>query len=165
VSSNLAYTGRDHPHQWNLDLPFVGAFLENSIHYDVDTDVGAAEWNATLPSGGAVLYLGTAARPFTLAMFHELRCLNIVREIIHEFYADSSPNTTVPRKHLATHCMNYLRQMVLCRADTRLQTVRASKGGGRTVLETMRTCRDWTAVYEAAEVNYADFIARVSSAR
>jgi hypothetical protein len=152
-------TDRTQPHIWQLELDPIESLLENSVHYDVDTDQGAAEWNATLPSGGVTVHLGASAEPYTVAMFHELRCLNILREIFREYYADDAEDAQLPRAHLANHCMNYLRQMVMCRTDTRLQTVRASRGGGRTVLDVTRQCRDWTKVYEAAEENYADFLA------
>ncbi|KAK7688218.1 hypothetical protein QCA50_008588 [Cerrena zonata] len=84
-------------------------------------------------------------------MFHQLRCLNIVREVIVDFYADESPDAKVNKPTLVRHCMSYLRQTVLCRADMKMETVRAPKGHQMTVSDVTHTCRDWTMVYEAAE--------------
>lgn len=133
--------------------------VESSVHYAFDTPQGQTEWNTTLPSGGAVIHLGPMRRPFTVGMFHEIRCLGIIREILSDFYADTGPGAQIPgdQLRLATHCMNYLRQMVLCNADLRLETVRAAKGHGLTVPEVTHTCWDWEAVYLAAEENYMAF--------
>ena len=59
---------------------------EDSVHYAVDTPAGIAVWNSTLPSGGVVVYLGEEMRPFTVAVFHEIRCLNILREELVMLY-------------------------------------------------------------------------------
>ncbi len=147
---------------WTIpELSVVHLAHEDSVHYDLETDLGVAEWKATLPSGGALLYLGPEHRPFTLSIFHQLRCLDIIRETIVDFYLDTSPNATYKRPELVRHCMNYLRQAVLCRADLRLEHVRAPSGPKITVSEVTHTCRDWTAVYAAAEKNYAEYLSRV----
>lgn len=154
-----AYRGRDYPQEWPIaPLDVVHLSHEDSVHYSIDTPIGVAEWNATLPSGGALLYLGPDLRPFTLGMFHQLRCLNIIREVIVDFYADDSPEAQIKKPVLARHCMNYLKQTVLCRADMRLESVRAPKGHQMTVSDITHTCRDWTPLYKAAERNYEEFI-------
>lgn len=155
---NLAYLNGDYPDEWPIGpLETVYLSLENTVHYAFNTPAGRAEWNTTLPSGGAVVYLGPERKPFTLGMLHQIRCLGIIREILDDFYMDQSPDAKIQRPQLAAHCMNHLRQMVLCNADMRLETVRASRGHGLTVNEVMHTCRDWTAVYKAAEDNFLDF--------
>ncbi|KAF9524162.1 hypothetical protein CPB83DRAFT_820499 [Crepidotus variabilis] len=149
------YIGSDYPLEWPIpSLNTVHMSLENSLHYAFDTTQGRAEWNTTLPSGGALVYLGPHKRPFTLGMLHQIRCLGIIREILDDFYADDSPNAKVDRPHLARHCMNYIRQMVLCNGDLRLENVRAAKGKRLTVPEVTHTCKDWSAVYAAADDNF-----------
>ena len=161
-----AYRGRDYPQEWPLrPLELVHLTHEDSVHYSIDTVAGEAEWNATLPRGGAILHLGPDLQPFTLGLFHQLRCLNIVRDVIVDFYADDSPAAKMKKPELARHCMNYLRQTVLCRADMRLESVRAPKGHQMTVSDITHTCRDWTPIYEAAEGNFEDYEARLSSIR
>ncbi|KAI0318246.1 hypothetical protein OF83DRAFT_1171268 [Amylostereum chailletii] len=158
-----SYTGKDYPQAWQLDLDTVHMSLEDSVHYSIDTPAGDAEWAALLPTGGAVIHLGPDQRPFTVSMFHELRCLDIVRRNIVDFYADESPEAKIAQPKLTRHCMNYIRQMILCRADMRLESVRAPYGHRMTVSEVTHTCRDWTQVVEAAEENHEAFAARNGS--
>ncbi len=158
-SPRPAYRGRDFPPSWLIPpLSDVKLFHEDSVHYALETELGVAEWKASLPSGGALLYLGPDFRPFTLSMFHQLRCLDILREILVDFYFDQSPNATYGQQELAQHCMNYLRQTVLCRADLRLENVRAPSGPQMTVPSVTHSCKDWTAVYDAAEENFREYL-------
>lgn len=156
------YRGDDYPRTWSLP-PLRTAHLshEDSFHYALETELGIAEWNATLPSGGAVLRLGPDHRSFTLSMFHQLRCLNIIRDTLVYLYHDRSAGMESRRARMAEHCMNYLRQTVSCRADLRLETVRAPSGGQVTASDITHTCKDWTAVYRAAEDNYERYLATV----
>ncbi|KAL1949587.1 hypothetical protein VTO73DRAFT_8468 [Trametes versicolor] len=157
-----SYRGNDYPRTWTLP-PLRTAHLshEDSFHYALDTELGIAEWNVTLPKGGAVLRLGPDHRPFTLSTFHQLRCLNIIRDTLIMLYRDQSADVGPRRVRLAEHCMNYLRQTVSCRADLRLENVRASVGAQVTVSDITHTCKDWTAVYRAAEDNYEHYLATV----
>jgi len=90
--------------------------FEDSVHYQMDTEDGRAEWASLIPGSGLV-YLGEQHHPFSISMFHQLRCLDILREDIVE----GNSNTT-----LRHHCLNYLRQMVMCRGDTELETILGS---------------------------------------
>ncbi|KAG5729607.1 hypothetical protein E4T56_gene18781 [Termitomyces sp. T112] len=156
---HYSYVGLDYPQTWILPpLESVHLSLENTAHYAFGTDLGAAEWNTTLPTGGAVVYLGPAGRPFTVGMFHRLRCITILQEVLAKFYADASISAQIDRPELAQHCMNYLRQMTLCSADLRLESLRASHGNQLTVPYVTHTCTDWRAVYEAAERNYRHYM-------
>jgi len=91
-------------------------------------------------------------------MFHEIRCLNIILKTLAAYYADESEDSHIQNPQLAHHCMNYLRQMVLCRRSLRLQSVRASRGNHVTAWDVTDTCLDWTMVYDAAEKNYQDYL-------
>ncbi|KAI0749653.1 hypothetical protein C8Q80DRAFT_1218764 [Daedaleopsis nitida] len=166
VPDEYTYRGRDYPRAWPLPpLAPVHLSHEDSVHYSIETDLGIAEWNATLPPGGAVVHLGPAGRPFTVSMLHQLRCLDIVREVIVDYYADASPDAVPKKQGLVQHCMNYLRQTVMCRGDLHIETVRAPKGQQVTVSAVTHACRDWTAVYEAAEENHAEFVRKRSEER
>ena len=111
-----------------------------------------------LPRGGAVLHLGPDLRPFTLSMFHQLRCLDIVREVIVDFFADNRTDAAYTRPALAAHCMDYLRQTAMCRADLTLESLWSNTSSKVTVSEITHTCKDWMAAYEAAEQNYEAYI-------
>ncbi|RDX57167.1 hypothetical protein OH76DRAFT_1394946 [Lentinus brumalis] len=163
---NPAYRGRDYPRAWPLPpLAPVHLSHEDSVHYSLETEVGVAEWNATLPSGGAVIHLGPDGRPFTVSMFHQMRCLDIIRDVVVSYYLDSSPNARPGKPKLVHHCMNYLRQTVMCRGDLHIETVRAPSGPTVTVSAVTHSCKDWTAVYDAAEENYRGFLEEVARRR
>ncbi|KIJ44342.1 hypothetical protein M422DRAFT_168394 [Sphaerobolus stellatus SS14] len=154
----IGYLGGDYPNVWPLPpLEMVHMTFENTVHYAFDSELGDAEWNATLPLGGTTLYLGPSSRPFTLSLFHQLRCINIIRKELQEYYANNSPTAEIGRPALVEHCMNYLRQMVLCSSDLHLESVRAPKGNHLTVPDVTHKCRDWNPIYEAAENNYWEY--------
>ncbi|KAK0477367.1 hypothetical protein IW261DRAFT_1421075 [Armillaria novae-zelandiae] len=150
---NYSYLGYDYPQNWNvrgLSNSTVYVYVGNSEHYTLDTDLGISEWDRLVPPDGGILHLGPDQRPFSISMFHQLRCLNIIR-------AGLMDSRGVVDAQLLRHCMNYLRQMMLCRADGQLQSVRRSTGGGATTWNQPRVCRDWRTVYEAADANSRDY--------
>jgi len=136
-------------------LPIAHLPMENTVHYDLGTDLGILEWNnATLPGPNhdGVVWLtmkGGERRPFTFSLFHQLRCLNIVRESL---LARRHPPYTKPSR-LATHCMNYIRQMVLCRADLTLESARHPRGPNTVVSDVTHICRDWSVIWDEVEGN------------
>lgn len=131
--------------------------FEDTYHYSINTTISELEWNSTLPTGGAVVFLGPHRKPFTVSVFHQLRCLNIVRMAILQVHQGVLLGGRGDGGELVNHCMNYLRQMVLCRTDTTLETVRAITGRGITVWDITHTCKDWETVYEAAEKNALEY--------
>lgn len=136
-------------------LPIAHLPMENTVHYDLGTDLGILEWNnATLPGPNhdGVVWLtmkGGERKPFTFSLFHQLRCLNIVRASL---MARRHPPYTEPDR-LAVHCMNYLRQMVLCRADLTLESGRHPVGPNTVVSDVTRVCRDWSVIWDEVEGN------------
>jgi hypothetical protein len=84
-------------------------------------------------------------------MFHQLRCLNIIRQGLADFQQNDRRK---PPEKKVEQCMDYIKQMVLCRADVRLESARNPTGPGIAVSDVTHTCRDWTRVYEAAEENF-----------
>lgn len=162
--SNVAHDTDGSPRIWEIGaLETIHMAYEDTVHYSIETPVGELEWNATLPTGGAVIHLGPQRRPYTVSLFHQLRCLNIIRTSILGIHGNSSPQNARPGRDLVGHCMNYLRQMVLCRMDTRLESLRTMFGRGITVWDITHTCRDWTMVYEAAERNYREYMSDVNT--
>ena len=151
------YLGHDYPQTWGLPpLDAVHMPLENTVHYTPDTPAGIAEWSTTLPSGGGLLHLGPAKRPFSISMFHQLRCLGILRgTLVRELQRKHLPAPVdSDLDPLVRHCMGYIRQMVLCRSELRLESVRSPFTNRATISDVTHTCRDWSAVYDAAEENY-----------
>lgn len=128
--------------------------MENSVHFAYNTSLGALEWKSTLPSGGGILHLGDHLEPYSISLFHELRCLDVVREGFVKF---EKSGRTVKPDALVHHCMNYLRQMILCRSDLELEHARHLMRGIVVSDIAHRTCKDWTEVYKAAEENYLQY--------
>ncbi|KAK0222293.1 hypothetical protein IW262DRAFT_1553458 [Armillaria fumosa] len=152
-AQNYSYLGHDYPQDWNvpgLSDSKVHVYIGNSEHYALDTDLGISEWDKLLPPGGGILHLGPNQRPFSISMFYQLHCLNIIR-------AGLMDSQGVADAQLLHHCMNYLRQIILCRADGQLQSVRRSTGGGVTTWNQPSVGRDWRTVYDAADANFRDY--------
>jgi hypothetical protein len=135
--------------------------FENTIHYALDTPLGIAEWNSLTPPDGGVLRLGPNKRTFTISMFHQLQCLNVVREslALEHSRVGVPPPVAEEQPQDVRDCMDYLRHAVLCRAELRLENVKAWGHGTihTTEAEVTHTCRDWGAVYDAAKENAASF--------
>ena len=74
-----AYVGDDYPQYYDIDLPDVSLTPENTIHYQIFTEDAAREWGSIFPPGGGFVYLGPDARPFGLALFHQMHCLARIR--------------------------------------------------------------------------------------
>ncbi|KAI9455539.1 hypothetical protein HD554DRAFT_2178429 [Boletus coccyginus] len=135
---------------------------EETAHYPVNGTLADLEWASLVPEGNhglVVLGPDSDARPYAVTMFHTLHCLDRIRMAIVSPSSSSSGETrTGQSRYHVHHCFNYLRQMVLCAANTRLNPTNhvlpsgmlASDGIGLTY-----QCRDWDAVYEAFEANYA----------
>ncbi|KAJ7817840.1 hypothetical protein B0H14DRAFT_3148042 [Mycena olivaceomarginata] len=127
----------------------VGLTIFNTAHYGLD-DEGAEEYARLMPSGGHTIHLAAGdnrqSQEFTVTLFHQLKCL----QIYHQEYLKKPRSTPTP---LLRHCLNYLRQSVLCHADTRLESIKNAQVQSSKEYETV--CRDWTQVYDAAERNYA----------
>lgn len=99
------------------NTPVRIVFDTSSSRYQLNTSVGAQEWANLMPSGGHLIRLqeSDATQTYSLALFHQLRCLDILRED----YASGKPSP------LRKHCLNYIRQSVLCIADTHLEYSKA----------------------------------------
>jgi len=131
---------------------------------DVDVNVGLPDADRDAPP-----------RAYAVSMFHTLHCLDRIRRAIvveppvepAAHGESTSTNTTTANTAAAArsraryhvhHCFNYVRQMVLCGADTRLNPTDHVQPSGRPAADgigLMYECRDWKGVYEAFEANYA----------
>lgn len=92
-----------------------------------------------LPVSGTLDPLHPQESVYQLAVFHQMHCLSKIRDAL------------VPRKehenditNHTLHCVEYLRQTLLCNADTTLDpTIDYLRYG----VGTKKTCRDWRAVW------------------
>jgi len=167
---SYTYEGLDFPASLPLPSaagqpPPVGLVVEETVHFSLSADALEAhdEWMKYLPPGAGVVRLGPPTnkdmnRAFIVAMFHELHCLQYLRE---EFASATRPASERKGKEPAwghvQHCLNLLRRAVLCGADTTLERADAENdifarhGGddgpamGR--VGAYHVCRDWDSVY------------------
>lgn len=157
---DLAYTGLDFPSNWPLPpLDDIHMPREDSVHYTFDKPLGVAEWKAMLPSGDGLLRLGQSGEVFSIGLFHQLRCLDIVREAVVDVFAHPEKATMEEdaQPPLVQHCMDFLREMVLCHADMTTLNVKVVHPGRGHVKDSDNThqCKDFSALFAAAEENYA----------
>jgi hypothetical protein len=151
------YVGSDYPRTWPIGpLDTVHMPVEDTVHYAIDADIGVSEWTTTLPNNSGIIYLGQGQRPFSISLFHELRCLDILRvELESQLHHLGESTGRTNQTGLVSHCMGYIRQMLICRGDTRLESVKAISGLSVSNSDVTHTCKDWTAVFQAAEANVA----------
>ncbi|KAF5364397.1 hypothetical protein D9757_011900 [Collybiopsis confluens] len=145
------------PHILKWDIPPlqpVFMHMENSVHYKFNTDIGAKEWEALLPPSDWAIRQSNNSTEYTISMFHQLECLNIIRQSLVVFRSRATSDPPQFPDKLTHHCMDYLRQMVLCRANIDLESVRNHIGPRLAVSDITHKCWDWTAVYSASEQNY-----------
>ncbi|KAF5329113.1 hypothetical protein D9758_017950 [Tetrapyrgos nigripes] len=103
------------------------------------------EWKSLFPGDG-LIRIGDNREVFTTSMFHQLRCLDILRARVVEVRRAKQSVVQPIADPLTTHCINYLREIVLCNMDSHLYAV---VGG----VPHNYICRDWERVYEALEKN------------
>jgi Mycotoxin biosynthesis protein UstYa len=121
--------------------------FESSRHFNISSYEGAIEWESVAPDNG-LIYLGKERRPFTISMFHQLRCLDVIRKRIINplaYISEAAPD------ELLHHCINYIRQMALCRVDVTLEQTYAPPTG---VKNNAQICNNWERIYEEQKINY-----------
>ena len=88
--------------------------------YDVGSD---EDWDALLPRGDGFLYpqdVEPDAILYGVSMFHQLHCVDMLRKIY--IYAKNGELAAHAKDEMHTlHCLGYLRQGILCSADTTLE--------------------------------------------
>ncbi|KAJ7116335.1 hypothetical protein C8R44DRAFT_205753 [Mycena epipterygia] len=155
VGPIYTYVGEDYPRAW--PIPMAGPVLmplENTRRYAIDSPDGEREWEAMTPGNG-MIHLGEQRQPFSISMFHQLRCISILRK---EMLSAQKTNHTKPDSQLNSHCLNYMRQALFCAADTVLDTVLGPASHPLVVPEFF-FCKDWQLVYDAVERNQRGSIA------
>ncbi|KAF8466075.1 hypothetical protein DFH94DRAFT_348028 [Russula ochroleuca] len=144
-----AYVGSDRPRTWDIGfLPPVRMNIEPTKHYQLSGQNADAEWAALAPNDG-ILHLGLERQPYSVSLFHQLRCLDIIRrDIVGSLPSEDSK--------LSRHCLNYMRQMVLCRADLAVDPVLGRAHEARVRADTNQ-CVDWRRVYDELEKNQREY--------
>ena len=135
--------------------------IEPTKHYQLSGPNADAEWAALAPNNG-IIHLGPHRQPYSISLFHQLRCLDVIRRdmvVVVESESESlAPDSedSLTQSKLSRHCLNYMRQMVLCRADLALDPVLGRPHEARVRPDTNQ-CVDWRRVYEELEKNQREY--------
>ena len=122
---------------WRVERKEVALEIDSWTRYHLSS---GAEWAPLFPEGG-VVHLGPSQTPYTVAMMHELRCLDVIREQLSRPKLERDVEPT-------RHCLNYLRQMLTCRGDLQLDMFQYPHRTGSLHPHAIRRCKDWRSVYE-----------------
>ena len=135
-----------------MELPYVSHEIGDASELSLLADDA---WGALFPpKGNGFVNVGPTNRTFVLSMYHQLHCLDVIR-------VNFILNGTGAAGHIE-HCLQYLKQTVLCSADTTLEITvlkrrkngQLSKGG---VSEgSVHRCRDWKVVENWIESTQPD---------
>ncbi|KII91606.1 hypothetical protein PLICRDRAFT_38403 [Plicaturopsis crispa FD-325 SS-3] len=163
ADSHHTWLGSDFPNALPLDLEHVALTLENSRHYPLDSPDADAEYRSLYPGDLGFLRLGPNKRFFGVAMYHQLHCLDSLRMAItrgpeHDHRRDAEFSGYGKRAQVphVNHCLNYLRQTILCSADLTLEPEISPNEVGEGLAVT-HVCRDWSRLYEYAEKNWEEY--------
>jgi hypothetical protein len=130
----------------------VAMTIHDTRRYDL-TPSGVEDYAALLPPGGHLVYFGSPPKAHTSTLFHQMKCLGVIHVALIDIPSDSVATPTP----LVSHCLNYLRQMILCRPNLRLESV--TNANASSEKEYVTVCRNWETVYAAAEQNHIAFSA------
>ncbi|KAG1735271.1 uncharacterized protein EDB91DRAFT_1295469, partial [Suillus paluster] len=135
------YIDDDHPTELPLRLDTVALTFNSTERYSTSGTKAWLEWNSLdhFPRGHGFVRLGPNGRAFGVSMFHQIHCLQMIRLALINGPDDHSG-----------HCLNFLRQAILCNADTTLDPLFVDPDGmmtGTDGLGVTHVCRDWTQVY------------------
>ncbi|KAI1357502.1 hypothetical protein F5Y08DRAFT_159559 [Xylaria arbuscula] len=110
-----------------------------------------ASWQAIFPEGlGFVQHPEIAPEPMGLSVFHQLHCLDGLRRG-YWGAGHGAPHGSHEEHSHVRHCIDYIRQSLMCHADTNLEPINFELGGV-TGFDSPRRCRDIAKVKEWAEV-------------
>ncbi|TFK75557.1 hypothetical protein BDN72DRAFT_892074 [Pluteus cervinus] len=184
IVKSYSWLEDDFPNSLPVELDTVAMKIENSHHYNVDSPDSTAEYLSLYPGDLGFLRLGPNKRFFGISLYHQLHCLDSLRLAIagtpHTHARRPSPRPFEERDleqgldsnekssrdpaqeessdhdpawHV-NHCLNYLRQTILCNADLTLEP--EIKLGSQDVGEGLgvtHVCKDWSGLYDFAEQN------------
>ncbi|KAH9852229.1 hypothetical protein C2E23DRAFT_826379 [Lenzites betulinus] len=136
-----SYVGDDFPTELpGVRLPAVGLTLAPLTEYfATEAD---DEWATVFPPHDGFTDLGPHNRTFTISMTHQMHCLDVFRVA----FATGSQEYAY---HVG-HCLSYMRQKILCIADTTLEAAivgldeSGQLGYGSTGYGSVHRCKDWT---------------------
>ncbi|KAA1474025.1 hypothetical protein DENSPDRAFT_780667, partial [Dentipellis sp. KUC8613] len=146
-----AYQGDDNPLVLSIDLSrAVRLAMEESVHFRINGPDSFEEWTSTWPYGSSPIRLGPGRRAFSIAMLHQMHCVESFRSaLIHE---------TISKRHLQ-HCFDSLRRAILCGSDLTLEAGDFTRRNfTKDTVGATHVCRDWDVVYRTVRENWASWL-------
>ncbi|KAI8950687.1 hypothetical protein F4801DRAFT_548033 [Xylaria longipes] len=149
----------------NYGLPLPPGSLHTSWQHNLTftqrpSPSSEAAWNSIIPAGRGFVHHSQLA-PFisNIAVFHQMHCLHAVIVAYYDALErpptsdvpdfDNMTSTRIAPFHIR-HCFDYLRQAIMCAADTNLevlnQETHLTNGWGQPKL-----CRDYEQIFAWAE--------------
>jgi hypothetical protein len=125
------------------DLETNEMVFHDNIRYTISQNVSHGMWIAKFPSGDGYVQLGPDYRAFYAAMWHELHCLRVIYLLL-----DDPTDTSFGGETHLQHCLNYLRQYMLCNAD---DTLEPGDYHTEPTPPFSRQCLGWRGAYEFNE--------------
>ncbi|KAJ7662325.1 hypothetical protein B0H17DRAFT_1020178 [Mycena rosella] len=152
LAATYSYVGDDYPELWPVSLlQEVAMTVEETWSYPIHGDDAQELWATTSSKGFGYVRLGPEHRAFAVAMFHQLHCVRLLRAALDGRY------DAVSRGHMH-HCLNYIRQMILCSPNLTLEPPDVLSRDfeiGR--IGATHVCSDWSAMYRDAAENWAEW--------
>lgn len=132
----------------------IAMATDETVHYGIFEPEAEEEWATNQVEGGrGYVRLGLEKRGFAVSMFHQLHCLRVIR------WALSGHYEAYARGHVQ-HCLNYLRQQILCSPDLTLEPADIlTRDHNIERTGAIHVCKDWRVLYGDLEVNYEEWVA------
>lgn len=144
----------DVPDQFPMDIQKATLVFEPNSRFSLIDDKA---WAALFPPNKGFVRLGPNGRPFGTALYHQLHCVNGIRFD----YTVARDGLVTDREVLKSkmghinHCFQFLRQSIMCKADTTL--IPLDRYNGSVILNGFggppHRCRDWEQLRSYVEDN------------
>ncbi|TFK24210.1 hypothetical protein FA15DRAFT_592771, partial [Coprinopsis marcescibilis] len=144
--------GQDYPELYVSSNPYhVGMVAEETVNFAISSPEAMEQWATSQVGGGGFLRLGSPYRGFAIPMFHSLHCMRLMR------YALDGQYSAYARGHMQ-HCLNYLRQEILCASDVAVEPADILQRDYEEVrFGSVHVCKDWEALFADAEKNWDEW--------
>ncbi|KAF7290733.1 Hydrolase-4 domain-containing protein [Mycena indigotica] len=151
---DYTYLGSDFPELWETpSREPVAMLVQESRAYPIHGPDALERWATSTSDGFGYVRLGEEKRAFAVTMFHEMHCVRLMRAALEGRYDAMS------RGHMH-HCLNYIRQSILCAPDLTLEPADVlTRDFEQDRIGSTHVCADWSAFFDAAADNFAAFMA------
>ncbi|KAJ7114042.1 hypothetical protein C8R44DRAFT_796149 [Mycena epipterygia] len=153
-----SHVGQDYPLQYPIGpLDTVTMTLHESVHFALNASdpVAADEWvlYSSIPKGIGRTRLGPNQRVFVLTVSHQMHCLRRIH------IALLNREDALANYGHVHHCLNYLRQTLLCEAaDTLERGDFMERDYELERISDTLVCRDWEKAFEILDGKYEEWL-------